>query len=46
MELRKSLSFIASADQDGGIESQFVCFFLCFGFYLASFSNTLATKGL
>lgn len=28
MELRKSLSFIASADQDGGIESQFVFFFL------------------
>lgn len=27
MELRKSLSLIASADQDGGIESQFVFFF-------------------
>lgn len=28
MELRKSLSFIASADQDGGIESQFVFFLM------------------
>lgn len=28
MELRKSLSFIASADQDGGIESQFVIFLM------------------
>lgn len=32
MELRKSLSFIASADQDGGIESQFVFFFNELGF--------------